>query len=220
MRRATVALALTLAAAGCSREPAVPLGTLSPDQAVALINERDEARDRVAAVERQYQREIDELRAEVADLRGQLGMAQETAEEAADRAERFEAGLDRAVARLNEVSDEAANAQRLAAANRAAAIYAPAEAERSGAGDLSYFSAPKLSIVENSIVASGRFYNGGDAPARGILYLDLVRDGEVLDTAEQRIIANQKSWGSWQQQFHFTRRGNGQVSVVPRFEAE
>ena len=60
--------ALTAALGSCSKEPAVPLGTLSPEQAVALINERDEARDALAKREREMQAEIDSLRAELQSM--------------------------------------------------------------------------------------------------------------------------------------------------------
>lgn len=211
-------LALAL---GCSSEPTAPLGTISSEQAQQLVLERDAVRDAAAAREREMQTQIDGLAAEVADLRGQLGLAQETAEQAADRAARYEEGLGKAVEKLNEVSQEATDAQRLVAANRAAAAAyrQAARATPEPSGDLSYFTSPQLSIVENSILASGQFYNSGDAAVRGTLYLDLVRNGDVISTAEQRIIANQKSWGTWQQEFHATPSG-AQVSVVPRFEPE
>lgn len=215
---AVVSLAVAL---GCSSEPTVPLGTISSEQAQQLILERDEARDAAAATAQRFEAEIAALRSEVAELRSQLGMAEETAEQAAVRAAQYEEGLGKAVERLNQVSQEATNAQRLVAANHAAAetYRQAARTQREPSADLSYFTAPRLSIVENSIMASGRFYNSGDGPARGVLYLDLVRNGEVIDTAEQRILANQKSWGTWQQEFHATPSG-AQVTVVPRFEAE
>lgn len=213
---------LLAVAIGCSSEPSAPLGTISSEQAQQLVIERDEARDAAAAAEQRFQAELRELKGEIADLRGQLGMAQETAEEAAARAQQYEQGLDKAVAKLNEVSQEATAAQRLVDANHAAAAAyrQAAPTSRVATPDISYFSSTHLSIVENSIMASGRFFNSGDAPARGTLYLDLVRNGEVIATEEQRIVANQNSWGSWQQEFHFTPRGNEPVSVVPRFEPE
>lgn len=220
MRALTLGV-LALVALGCSSEPSAPLGTISSEQAQQLVLERDAVRDAAAAREREMQTQIDGLAAEVADLRGQLGLAQETAEQAADRAARYEAGLGKAVEKLNEVSQEATDARRLVDANRAAAASyrQAADSRPEPRADLSYFTSPRLSIVENSIMASGRFFNSGEAAARGTLYLDLVRNGEVIATSEQRIIANQKSWGTWQQEFHATPSG-APVSVVPRFEPE
>lgn len=215
-----LAIVLLAGCCACASEPAAPSGSISSEAAQQLILERDEARDALAASERRSAAQIEEMRRENSDLRAQLGMAEETADQAAERAAAYEAGLGKAVAKLNEVSQEATDAKRVAAATRAAAAYqASARAAEETAADLSYFTEPHLSIVENSIMASGRFYNSGYAEAIGTLYLDLVRNGEVVYTAEQRIRTNQRSWGSWQQEFHFTPSG-AQVTVVPRFEPE
>ncbi len=195
--RALTAVALVLAC-GCSSEPSVPLGTISSEQAQQLVIERDEARDALAARERQLQAQIDGLAAEVADLRGQLGMAQETAEEAAARAQQYEQGLDKAVAKLNEVSQAAA------APSYASEPTRRLRAERVPTADVSYYSNPRVSIVDRSVVAAGRLFNSGDAPAIGTLYIELLRDGIVIDTKNQEFQVNGNSWGNWQEEFHIT----------------
>lgn len=218
---AAVCAGACLLTVACASEPPAPLGTISSEQAQQLVIERDEARDAAAATEGRYRAEIEDLKGEIADLRSQLGMAQETAEQAADRAARYEAGLGKAVAKLNEVSQEATDANRLVAANRAAVASSrqSARARRESSGGDGYFTDPVLSIVEDSVVASGQFYNPSNEQAVGKLYLDLVSNGEVIATAAQPIRANQKSWASWQQEFH-AATGSGQVSVVPRFVAD
>lgn len=195
--RALTAVALVLAC-GCSSEPSVPLGTISSEQAQQLVIERDEARDALAARERQLQAQIDGLAAEVADLRGQLGMAQETAEEAAARAQQYEQGLDKAVAKLNEVSQAAA------APSYASEPTRRLRAERVPTADVSYYSNPRVSIVDRSVVAAGRLFNSGDAPAIGTLYIELLRDGIVVDTKNQEFQVNGNSWGNWQEEFRIT----------------
>lgn len=217
MRRLLMGLLVLTCA--CSSEPSVPLGTISSEQAQQIILERDEARDAGAARERELLRVIAERDAEIADLRSQLGLAEESAEAAAARAAEYQAGLGKAVAKLNEVSQEATDAQRLVAANRAAAsAYRQSARPRESSGG-GYFTDPVLSIVENSIMASGQFYNPSNEQAVGKLYLDLVSNGQVIATAEQPIRANQKSWASWQQEFHATP-GGAQITVAPRFESD
>mgnify|MGYP007100080877 CR=1 FL=1 len=193
--RALTAVALVLVC-GCSSEPSVPLGTISSEQAQQLVIERDEARDAAAAREREMQAQIDGLAAEVADLRGQLGMAQETAEEAADRAQRYEQGLDKAVA--NEVSQAAA------APSYASEPTRRLRAERVPTADVSYYSNPRVSIVDRSVAASGRLFNSGDAPAIGTLYVDLLRDGIVVETKDQQMQVMGNSWANWQEEFRIT----------------
>lgn len=203
-----------LLALGCSSEPTAPLGTISSEQAQQLVLERDAARDAAAARERALQAQIDGLAAEVADLRGQLGMAQETAEQAADRAARYEAGLGRAVEKLNEVSQAAATPTYAAAPTR---TYPAARAPQA---DVSYFSSPRLSIVDRSVVATGRLFNSGDVEGVGRLVVDLVRDGQVVSTKEQNFRINQRSWGSWQEEFSITPNNQAQWSVLVRFESD
>ncbi|MEO7972703.1 MAG: hypothetical protein ABIU84_03880, partial [Thermoanaerobaculia bacterium] len=83
MKRAAFAAALlAVAALACSGEPAPPSGAISSEAAQALILERDEARDAAAVRERALQGEIEQLRNDNNDLRSQLGLAQETAEQA------------------------------------------------------------------------------------------------------------------------------------------
>ena len=204
-----LALALCALALGCSSEPSAPLGTLSPEQAQQLVIERDEARDAAAASERRFQAEIDGLRAEVADLRGQLGMAQETAEQAAYRAARYEAGLGKAVEKLNEVSQ--------AAAAPAAEPARRLRVERVPTADVSYYGDPRVSIVDRSVAASGRMFNSGDAPAIGMLYIDLLRDGVVVDTKTQQFQVSGNSWASWQEEFRITPSGAA-ISVQARLD--
>ena len=200
----TVVAAALAGAIGCVSEPSVPLGTLSPEQAQQLVIQRDDARDALAARDRQLQREIEALKNEISDLHSQLGLAQETAEDAADRAARYEQGLGKAVEKLNEVSQEATTAKVASAAATAVASYrARHPTQQEPSANLSYFTDPHLSIVEDSIMASGRYYNSGNVEAIGTLYLDLVRNGEVMTTGEERIRPI-RSWGSWQHEFRFT----------------
>ena len=189
---------LLAVAIGCSSEPSAPLGTISSEQAQQLVIERDEARDAAAAAEQRFQAELRELKGEIADLRGQLGMAQETAEEAAERAQQYEQGLDKAVAKLNEVSQAAA------APSYASEPTRRLRAERVPTADVSYYSNPRVSIVDRSVVAAGRLFNSGDAPAIGTLYIELLRDGIVVDTKNQEFQVNGNSWGNWQEEFRIT----------------
>jgi hypothetical protein len=210
--------AIFVGALACTGAPEMPPGAISSEAAQQLILERDEARDAIAARERELSGEIERLRSENADLRSQLGMAAETAEEAARAAAHYQAGLGKAVEELNQVSRDAAVAARTNAYRAGSAAAVSARPARPRAS-VDYFTSPRMSIVENSIIASGRYFNSGDAEAVGTLYLDLVRNGEVVTTQEQRIRVNQRSWGTWQQEFHFTP-GQANVSILARFEED
>lgn len=193
------ALVLLASSLGCAAEPTVPLGTLTPQQAEALVLERDDARDAMAARERELLGVIAERDAEISDLRAQLGMAEVSAEEAAERAARYEQGLTKAVATLNQVSQE-----RAAPAPSSATAPRRLRSERIPTADISYYSDPRVSIVDRSVAASGRLFNSGDAVADGTLYIDLLRDGVVVDTKTQQFQVGGNSWGSWQEEFRIT----------------
>lgn len=210
MQRAGVLL-LGLLVGACGGEPPPPSGAISSEQAQKLILERDEARDVAAAREHELQREIEGLRAEIADLRAQLGLAEESAEEAADRAARYEEGLGKAVQELNQVSQSAAAAKSIRPS-----VAAP-RAARAPRPEISYYSDPRVSVVDRSVAAAGRLYNSGDAEAIGTLYVELLRNGEVIDTRDQPFRVGANSWASWQEEFQITPSG-ATVSVRARME--
>jgi len=212
MTRALLGVACALALA-CAGAPEMPPGALSSEQAQKIILERDDVRDALAARERELAGEIAALQAEIADLRSQLGLAQESAAQAATRAMQYEAGLGRAVEELNQVSQEAATAAKVRA-------YRVADATRSASrprGNVTYYTDPNLSIVGGSVAASGRLYNDGDAEANGTLIVELIGNGDVLATKSQPLRVNQRSWATWQESFEITPRGE-HLSVIARLE--
>jgi len=192
--RALTAAACALALA-CAGEPAPPSGAISTEAAQQLVLARDEARDALAARERELQRELAKLTTENADLRSQLGMAAATAEAAASQAEQYKAGLGRAVEELNNVSRAAAARAHQAPTSRY---------ENRPRADVSYYSDPRVSIVDRSVAAAGRLFNSGDAEAVGTLYVELVRNGAVIATKQQPLRVNANSWASWQEEFNVT----------------
>lgn len=108
------------------------------------------------------------------ELSAQLTAAEE------DR-DRYRAGLEQAVAELNRVSGRNQAATELVAA-LAGRTAAPAPSSRTR-GKVVPLADPWLTPVGDQMTVSGKLYNVGDADTEVTCVLELLRDGERLDSA-------------------------------------
>lgn len=126
----------------------------APEPTAAPIEVADDSGDELARRLSAAARDIEDLKAQVADQEEELQTAYSDVE-------RWKSGLDKCVNKLNEVSADTSAI--------AAASYAPpvASGARGGAARVSTLSAPWASVVGDSAVVSVRLWNGGDADASG-----------------------------------------------------
>lgn len=170
--RLFLSLGLVVAVTACST-PAPEVATpVEPTAAPAAVV--DDAADALRT-------ELARAKHEVVQLKNQLREQQEQMETAYAEAERYQGGLARCVAKLNEV---AADADALAAAS-----YAPATGSGRGGGSarVSTLSAPQATVVGDTAAVSVRLWNGGDGDASGFVELELVCDGEVVDSSREHV---------------------------------
>lgn len=161
-------LAVLLGCGGASAPtvPAEPTATVVP----VADGRADEQARRLA----EAGRTITSLEAQVSDQEEQLAAA-------IAEIERWRAGLDKCVAKLNEVS---ADTNPLAAST-----YAPpvAGGGSSGRARVHTLGAPTASIVGDSAVVSVRLWNAGSGDATGTVELEIVCDGEVVDFSREPV---------------------------------
>lgn len=163
MRHTWLSLLVAAALAACQRSAPPPPAAMMPTPAATAA-----AREDAAAAE------VGVLRAEVRSLRAQINALQLAAADAKGEAERYQAGLQRCVDELNSQSQ----------AHAARPAYVPSAPEpRRPAARLSTLGAPDVQIVGDNVFVTGRVWNSGDGDASGRLYVELLRDGQVVDSA-------------------------------------
>jgi len=169
MRDAACVSLLAGILAACSGESSLePVAAPPVSQAASTAAPppvRDERRDG----------ELAQARRQVAQLQAQVREQQDQIERAYAEAERFQRGLDKCVGELNRVADEAA----------AAASYAPATAPRAARGRVHTLGAPRVQIAGDSAIVTVKVWNAGDGAAAGNVDLELVLDGEVIDSSSE-----------------------------------
>lgn len=158
--RTVYALALALSLLGCRRhEPPVQVVALPTAAPVEVAVGSDDA-------------QLSALRAELRELRGQLNALQLAEADAKGEAEKYRAGLQRCVDELN------------SQARGARSTYIPSpDPTRAPQARLSTLGAPDVQIVGDNVFVTGKVWNSGDGDASGRLYVELLRDGQVVDSA-------------------------------------
>lgn len=167
-RRALLSGALALAFGACVPDPprledaVVPTETAAAPAAAKA--RADSARGepsaaQVAELEQRLREQGDELAAAQAEVA------------------RWRAGLDKCVAKLNEVSADAAA--------QAAYQPAPEPARRREPARVHTLGAPTISLVDGDAFVTVRVWNAGDGDASGQVTLELVCGGRVVDSSSQ-----------------------------------
>lgn len=192
---AAVLVALACSLGACSSEPPAPSGSISSEAAQKLILEREAVRDAAAARERALLAQVASLQEENADLRAQLGLAEESAEQQAARAAQYEAGLGKAVEELNRVAQAPPAVQR---------SYAPAQ--RATRANVSTLSAPWVQMAGENVVVSGKLWNSGEAGASGTLYVELLLNGQTVDEQSQPFEMGARTDQAWSATFRTSVR--------------
>lgn len=128
-----------------------------------------------AAAERGGGQEVVALQRQVITLQAELAAAKEQAEYYQGEAGRFQRGLDKCVGELNRVAGEAA----------AAPSYAPSAPRRGGTARVHTLSAPRVQIAGDSAIVTVTLWNAGDGAAAGNVELELVLNGQVVDSASE-----------------------------------
>ena len=185
--------------AACSRPAAVPTPVPVATAPPGVVERADPG---VSSAE------ADGLRTEVRELRQALNAAQLAQADARGEVERYQSGLARCVDELNRV----ASAQQTAARYVPSAPAAPAAQPR-----LSTLGAPDVQIVGDNVYVTGRVWNSGDADARGRLYVELLRDGQVLDSSILPLDVPARTDQSYSATFR-PLIANGTYSARVRFE--
>lgn len=120
-------------------------------------------------------REVVGLQQQVIELQRQLAEAREQADYYQDEATRYQRGLDKCVGELNRVAGEAA----------AAPAYAPSAPRGAAQARVHTLGAPRVSIAGDSAIVTVKVWNAGDGPAAGNIELELVLDGQVVDSSSE-----------------------------------
>lgn len=115
------------------------------------------------------------LQRQVIALQTQLQEAKEQADYYQSEAARFQRGLDKCVGELNRVAGEAA----------AAPAYAPSAPRRAAQARVHTLGAPRVQIVGDSAVVTVKVWNAGDGAAAGNVELELVLNGQVVDSSSE-----------------------------------
>ena len=153
-----LAAALTLAACQRAAPPPPPAATPTAEPAAAT-------REVASAVE------LGGLRAEVRELRAQVNSLQLAEADAKGEAEKYRAGLQRCVDELN------------SQARGARSTYIPSpDPTRAPQARLSTLGAPYVQISGDTVLVTGRIWNGGEGDADGRLEVELLRDGQTIDS--------------------------------------
>lgn len=197
-------LVTLVALAACSQPEALPVAVASPQPtapastaAAVVTGTTDTA-------------EADALRAQVRDLQQQVNALQLAETDAKAETAKYEAGLGRCVDELNRVSGEASQ--------RAALSYAPARpVERAAQPRVSTLGAPDVQILAGAVHVTGRVWNSGDGDADGRLYVELLRDGQVIDSDVVPLEVAARTDQAYSAEFH-PILSNGTYSARVRFE--
>jgi len=192
VRGGIVPVVVALLLAGCIDDVTPEERTARDEAMQELIAKRVEAEERLAAREREMGRRIATLEAEVADLRSRLGEAETAATEAGAEAERYKAGLGKAVTELNRVAEAPPQVRYISGA----------AAPRRSAARVSTISAPWVQISGDVVIVTGKLWNSGDTDAVGRFTIELLRDGQVVDSAEQRLDVPARTDYAYSQTFH------------------
>lgn len=170
--RLFLSLGLVVAVTACSAPAPEVAAPAEPTAAPAAVVE--DAADALRTELARAQHEVVQLKNQLREQQGQI-------ETAYAEAERYQRGLDRCVAKLNEVAADAHA--------RAAGAYAPpmTQGRSRGTARVSTLSAPWASIVGDSAVVSVRLWNGGDGDASGFVDLELVCAGSVVDSSREPV---------------------------------
>lgn len=199
MRTALVVALIALAA--CSRHAPPPAESPTAAAVAAPLREVVSVADTG---------EIDALRAQLRDLQQQVNALQLAETDAKAEAAKYEAGLGRCVDELNRVSGEASQ--------RAALSYAPARpVERAAQPRVSTLGAPDVQILAGAVHVTGRVWNSGDGDADGRLYVELLRDGQVIDSDVVPLEVAARTDQAYSAEFH-PILSNGTYSARVRFE--
>lgn len=94
---------------------------------------------------------------------------------------------------------------------------APA-ATRAGSTGVVTLGTPQVQILNDQILVTGKLYNGGDQDAAGSLRVELLRDGRVVDSAEQPFLVIHGAEYAWSQGFRDVagQPGEWQARATPR----
>lgn len=169
MRDAACVSLLAGILAACSGEPSLePVAGPPATQSASAAAPPPIRDDRGGAELAQARRQIAQLEAQVREQQGQI-------ERAHAEAERFQRGLDKCVGELNRVAGAAAAVQ----------SYAPATAPRAARGRVHTLGAPRVQIAGDSAIVTVKVWNAGDGAAAGNVDLELVLDGEVIDSSSE-----------------------------------
>ena len=174
MRRG-VLFALVVLPVACSSPTSAPEPAQAPAPAAAPVSVADDSDDELARRLSAAAREIENLQAQVANQEQELQTAH-------TEIERWKGGLDKCVAKLNEVSADASALS--------ASAYAPpvsSGARRGGSTRVSTLGAPTISVTGDGAVVSVRLWNAGDADAAGNVEIELVVNGEVIDSTSEYV---------------------------------
>lgn len=204
---ARLPLAGALLLGACGGDPPRPAsGEVDPALARAL-DERDQAEHQAKRREAELLRRIDALESDLATLRAERDDCQGQLGAASTEAERYQQGLGRAVDELN----------RVASSQRSAPASPSASPRAGGRARVSTLSAPWVQITDQQVTVTGKLWNAGDADALGSFTIELLRDGEVIDSAEQRLDVPARTDYAYSQTFSISPR-DGTYSARVRLD--
>lgn len=173
MSRSTWLAALLLAAAACSGREVEEAASQGPRATPVPVVVDDTPRP--VAAPSAGSSEVVGLQRQVIALQSQLQEAKEQADYYQGEAARFQRGLDKCVGELNRVAGEAA----------AAPAYAPSAPRRAAQARVHTLGAPRVQIIGDSAVVTVKVWNAGDGAAAGNVDLELVLNGQVVDSASE-----------------------------------